>query len=506
MDTRKKIDEIKLEIREAYDKIRSNNEQLYDPMDENYLEDQEKKEMKQENIELENKIKLLKNMIINLICKSNPMIENSEILQTINNYETKFLMYELVYKCPELLSNENNMKTIINCSINNYFRMRQLSTSILVDENLKDYLNSKKIDKFYPILFSDILLKDLEIRKILDEYINNDAEYGYFDGISINNIKDLEIILKNIPNVSRKLILGCYNGEYLRKNIDNLKVINDLLLISKLYLRNKNSGFLNKSILSNIFDMFYNPTFMLVYVQSLGKNYSNIDKLKIAILLNTCNEEILDNFMHIAYDYSYIFEDNPDIKIAMLKAPTVNHQNKLLDFLEFDDVKKSINNKGLYYHLLIEEIEKENFQYFGDVKSLFNLDEMDKNLKEKLLHYFDNENLENIYFFIENCNFLCQTPLTFYKQFLQNIFFGGYLEQCAKENNHEGCLFDQEILYNFIDEEYIKMAEHVLIKGKNMPANYNINEEIEWNELMTMAKATVQSDDEYKNKMLKKNK
>jgi hypothetical protein len=507
MEVTQEIKMIQKQISQINIKLNSYYNLLFDaddPLDMEVLTKQEKQEVIQKIEQLKQEKISLENIIMNDIAKTNPMIK--EVIDKINDTESlksktlshdmQLLLYELIYKCPPLLKNEYNIHIIIetikkeaqskfNSDIETLMhQISCLSKTILLDSKLEKYLaNKDKFQKIYLLFKSDKLTKDKQIRQILDDYIENNISENE-DIISYPKIKEIETIIETLPFVSRELLLKS-NKKYLKQNIDNAKIINDVFLIYHLYKQNR--FFLSYTIYEKIFATLENET---NYFQ---KSDSIIAKLKISILLNVRNKDILSNFQQIKENNDI----NTTLSIAFLKCPSTHHQDKLLNFININEVRKSIERQGFYYHFLIKNINP-NSNIYGSIDSIF--DELNENhLKETLIHYFDQDNLEYIYFY--DANKLQKTPLTFYKQFLSNIFSGSYLKQCMTEIDSP--FINGRIIGSVIEKEDIQTAREVLKFGTTQTPNYNIDEEIIWNELFKLSDSMIEENNELEDKKIK---
>lgn len=317
------------------------------------------------------------------------------------------------------------------------------------------------------LVCSDILVNDSEIKKFMNQYIS--------DHISCNIgfcSEDMETILKTIPYVSRELLLQSGDKEYLRRHIDDSKVIQDLFLIHNLYQQKKDEGFLTDTLLENIFmtceeeNPFFKPDDPIM------------DQLKISVLLHTAKEEIISHFEELSGKYPTIL-DHSMITVAMLKALSVFNQDRFLEFLKIEEVREDVLNRdGFYHHFLIDLIndERSDDGYYGDILFIFckyNLS------KEESVSYFDSYHLENIYFY-DDGNF-CKTPTAFYQQFSKNAFFDGCfkLEQCFHKGINPHFFDDKLISYCIDHQDYLGAACEILIQGKTN----NIDDEPYWDYL-----------------------
>lgn len=462
----------------------------HDPMDSiTALRPEEEDRLIQVIRQEKKKKETLEKEIMELICKKNPSIANSNLLKNIQSHEMKYLLYNLINRCPSLLQNEQNLQIIISTLETSHNKenmqglLQSLSPSILNDEHLQDFLNREYNRNTLVVLCSDTLADDKEIVDMIRE---EDIRYDW----GMEDIQTMENILEKIPHVSRELLLNC-NSKYLRQNIHNDKVMNDLLLIFNLYQEQKNNDgcFLKGSTLSQIFEILENENPYFITDMNV------MDKLKISILLYSGDEQVISHFEEISKIYVTY---TPIIIIAFLQAPSTEYQDKLLQFLLIGEVRKNVVNKGFYYSFLVEQMNQLDIDMYGNIKSIFtNVDEKnaDNNIQETLLHYFDKENLEYIYFYDEKEQ-ICKTPVTFYQQFLQSVFFGGYLDLMAREHAYPNFLYNEAVIWHKLENEYVETAQSILQHGIHMSLDYNINKEIYWNEIMmTCEEEEVSKDD-----------
>lgn len=341
-----------------------------------------------------------------------PAIKDSKTMKAINSHPMKIFFYDLVRRCPSLMRNEEQLCAVFS---------------------------------FREVLCSDILVNDSEMKKFMNQYIS--------DHISCNigfRSEDMETILKAIPYVSRELLLQSGDKEYLRRHIDNSKVMQDLFSIHNLYQQKKDEGFLTDTLLENIFVTCEeeNPFFK--------SDDPVMDQLKISVLLYTAKEEIISHFEELSGKYPTIL-DHSMITVAMLKALSVFNQDRFLEFLKIEEVREDVlNSDGFYHYPLIDLINDDRLDdgYYGDIFFIFckyNLS------KEEFVSYFDSYHLENIYFY-DDGNF-CKTPTAFYQQFSKNAFFDDKLiSYCINHEDYLGAacaILIQGNTNNIDDEDYL---------------------------------------------------
>lgn len=494
----KSIEEIQNEIEHLESIIRSNSDQLFDaedPMDPDILFPEEEKRIKDEIRTCEHKIENLEKIQMDIIVQLYPQIKKSTLISEIESHEIKYLIYKSVYKCPKLLQNETNIKVIFSYIMQKsseciFYRTKKekinliyrLSSSTLMDKNLNLYLSYEHLDRFNLVLTSDILMQDKEFKKILLAFIENKST-GY-----IFNIETKENILKKFPLISREFLF--YPTKYLLEHIEDSKILRYLSLMRKMY-SNKSLTLEYGSILKNIFDTYNGKYYMKdIDLDTLFIKCNNeIDKLKISILLNLRNKDIIQHTVDILYDLDFecpSYKVTPTLIIALLKSASIHNQDILINFLNEEEIRKTIlNQNSFYYHFLIEKIDQEDY---GTITSMFDVQEDDINIIEKLKCYFDQLETKYIYFTMHDQK-IHKTPRTFYQQFIKNALSKTeyYLEQCSNENQQDNFFGNGRIISDIIDKEYICLGEDILKFGMDRPLSYDLNEEIYWNMLCTNA-------------------
>lgn len=505
------IEEIQNQIEHLKDVIRSNSDQLFDaedPMEPDILFPEEEKRIKDEIIKCDNKITNLERKQMNIIVQLYPQIKESTLINEIESHKIKYLIYVLVYKCPKLLQNENNIKIILSYIMQKdagwafydpskrkerIRTINRLSSSTLMDENLNLYLSCKNLDQFQQVLTSDILMQDKEFKKLLIAYIENKSTDYIF------HIKTMENILKKFPHISRKFLF--YPEKYLLKHIEDSKILRYLSLMRKMY-SNQSLTLECGSILKRIFDT-YNGEYYYIKDIDLKELFikcnNKIDKLKISILLNLRDKDIIQHTIDILYNLDFecpSYEVTPTLIIALLKAANIHNQDILINFLDEEEIRRTIlNQNNFYYHFLIEKINQEEY---GTITSMFDLQEDDANIIEKLKCYFDQLETKYIYFTMYDKK-THKTPRTFYQQFIKNALSKteNYLSQCLNENQQENFFCNGRIIFDIIDKEYICLGEDILKFGMDRPLNYDLNEEIYWNMLCINASKEIEREELY---------
>ena len=465
-----------------------------DPIEFENLTVEEKSNVNDKIYELQCKEKNIESEIMNKICEINPQIKISNFLNNLTNcdqlstgyyienissHDIKFLLYNLICKCPELLQNEYNIEIIYKfihestdyytCVSERIEAIKELSSFILKSEKLADYLFSDNFHYIQKFLCSDILIKDEKLQEELENLNKEKLQLQYY---RLPYISMIEAIFRNIPSISRRLLLKLNDKNYFLEHVDDLQTLEKLFLIHELVYEKKDREVFEGSLLEDIFNVFDSEN-------SLKKFNNKIDKLKIAILLNCADDKIVSHFKELINDENYIV-DNSTVSIAMLKALSTSNQDKLSQFIQIDEIREELKNKqGFYYNFLIEQIKDD---FYGDVSSIFNdIDKNDPKIKEKLANYFNDFNLKNIYFY--NNNKLQKAPVTFYQQFVTNVFSNNYLSHCRDENQMNNFFCNFNIIMDIVDNDYICAARNILKQGINQTEDYNIDDEILWNRL-----------------------
>lgn len=363
-------------------------------------------------------------------------------------------------------------------------------------EDLDIIFNCDNINNFSSILLCNSLIENKDCIKALVEKIKNKTINQYFFR------EEDVVIMERILSINSKfdkefLFLAFKSGNcvknYLKQNMSNEKILDDIYSIYS-----KNKVVILKLLGIDVDITYYNNLFFRTFD-------TDLEKMKIFLLANISNSEIVDNYME-KYSYVYLIRrigsdeelyeltKSFDMRIAMLSAKTVEHQNKLFLFLKETKIDV-IDDKYPYHYLFpLSEIGNIDLNDFGNYRMLFKNMNIDSNnyeiQKQQILNIFENVK-ENYFYFYDDKNELKKIPITFYKQFLNNVFFGGYLSQCMYDdgNSENMPFYDEEIIGNYaIDGNLKKTAIRTIELGIGKSVDYDITNEIIWNQLFYEAR------------------
>ena len=280
-----------------------------------------------------------KNDIIKFINTIIILIWN-DFLKFINIYQLKEFNYKNIkkYKCinTELKKKENKIKYK-----KFIFKQNDLDNILNKIKKYEEEINKENKNK------KDKTVKKEEENDIIDldeeEKEENDNMYKYN-----RNITNLEILNINNQNLKIKTIKGYDDNTNLNKNqIDYLNML--------------------KGTYSNIYKSKFNFKYILLYEETVIKEYLKEKNFPICYSKNTCSKDIdIKNHFII---YPYIPNNNPDKKylnlLILINNEIICHVAQMYprhfkNFRYINNYKKYINGNDIF----IEELNKGNLELF----------------------------------------------------------------------------------------------------------------------------------------------
>lgn len=451
--------------------------------------------------------------LVELYIEKNPKIVKSQsVIKKVKdiNFPSRVInLLELIDTYPQLLDYESNLVRLIRFIdyVPNFLYIHQLkkiSFNILIDEQLEYYLNPMVLEGMMALLESDILLSNSDFKSFLLEKIQGMNAYNYH--FQHSDVLEMERIMHLNPKFDKELLFlwglcprswqewtsKDIRDRYLRENIGNERLIKDLIELSKLAKKESLKAWALNDIIKT-----YNDKEEFCFEREDSEEF----KMEIAVLLNLGNSSIREHYIQLRKHYERVLDiemaqilKDKRVRSAMLGVDTTQSQDIVVEFLRQREIQEDIlGRKSVYCKFLLENgnshlpFDGRCSYFFQELESnpCFRLESTQEQMKQ-LIDYFDSINGEYIYFYDNQSEFQ-KTPITFYKQFLHNIFFGGYLEQCflKEEGNPDFC--NEGIIDSFIEDNVIDVARQVIEFGKERNKNYNIEEEIIWNELYSQA-------------------
>lgn len=412
-----------------------------------------------------------------------------------------------MYKHPRLISNENSINIITKLITRDHYpylrikwELSELSVTFLNDKDIEFFLiehieifnNCKEIYK------SDVLLQNKDLKKLLMEKIKNNVIASSFT-YSEDFIKDMETIMSIDETCDKKLLfsIGEKDLDYIRENLENKDLINIFLLAAK-------SKKCHSQWLASIIEKFNQND-----NTSLESKDSAFRRMQQIVILETVDIEIYTNYNNLLQTHNELL-NNPKVRAAILSAKSVNHQNRLISFLQEKEIRDELlKEDSIYQDFLLNQMNKLDEEEYGKYTHILDgiknklKSEKAEEQKKKLPNIFNS--MEYIYFYNEEGKFT-KIPTTFYHQFLSNVYNEGYTNQCMyADNNKENMPFyDAKIIEYYKEKRLIDTAIRTIELGTGKDKNYDIGEEITWNRLFYEARYFIKEEKYSKPKQKRK--
>lgn len=400
-------------------------------------------------------------------------------------------LLKVIDKHPGLMSNENSINTITRLMTRNYFpylhikwHLSELSTTFLNDQAIEFFLieHAEVFGHCEEIYKSNSLLKNKDFNTLLMEKIkNNEIAHSFY--YSKDSVEDMENIISIDEDCDKKLLfsIGEKDLNDIRRNIENEDLINIFLLIAE-----GKKGY--SKWLTSIIEKFNEHGNAL-----LESKDDAFKRMKQIITLEVVDPEIFINYNNLLQTNND-WLNTKEVRTAMLNAKSVTHQNRLIRFLQEKEIRDELlREDSIYQDFLLNQImsldEGEYGKYTHLLDGIINIlkSVTVEEQKRNLSNIFGN--MEYIYFYNEEEQFT-KTPTTFYRQFLSNVYSGGYISQCmyADNNTDNMPFYDEKIIEYAKENRLIDIAIRTMELGIDKDKNYNIEEEINWNRLLYEAR------------------
>lgn len=419
----------------------------------------------------DNKLKKIAGRLIKYLKEKDPNISKSQLLkeQEENLSEKQFALLLTIVEKHHLIDNDNSIKEIASLISKEgvlysqlKWELNNLSTSFLNDTDLNLFLfeHIEVFRKYMPIYSSEVLFQNEEFKQLLkkEKIKTNITQTFYYEEQSV---KDMEKLIEIDKNCDKQLLfaIGEIDIEYIRKNITDQNLITSFIQLT----RGQNTY---SDWLTNIID-YYNQE----------EENNSFQRMQQAVLLEC---DIISHYNELLKRHNGLLE-NSKIKKALSKARTTTIQDKLIQFLQVNEIRNSmLQDDNIYQDFLLNSInrlpEKEYGKYTHIFDSIKESSESEETKKSKLLNSFSN--MKYIYFYGQNGSFT-KVSTEFYQKTLNDIHNEDALAPYSEEKNP--ILFcDERIVNSYLENRLIDLSLRVLELG--------IESETIWTHLLEQAR------------------